>query len=79
MRSFAKKVYESESEGPNRRGRPLGRWKYRMEEYLGERGINEGECLKKQGGSVGIGRGERSSAVTTSWEDVPVGSEASEL
>ncbi len=35
-----KKVYESELEGPNRRGRPLGRWKVRVEEYLGERGIN---------------------------------------
>ncbi len=31
------KVYESELEGPNRRERPLGRWKDRMQEYLGER------------------------------------------
>ncbi len=31
------KVYESELEGHNRRGRPLGRWKDRVEEYLGER------------------------------------------
>ncbi len=30
-------AYESESEGPNRRGRLLGRWKDRMEEYLRER------------------------------------------
>ncbi len=30
------KVYESELEGPYRRGRPLGRWKDRVEEYLGE-------------------------------------------
>ncbi len=30
-------VHESESEGPNGRGRPLGRWKNRVEEYLGER------------------------------------------
>ncbi len=35
-----KQVYESESEGSNRKGRPLGRWKDRMEECLGERGIN---------------------------------------
>ncbi len=35
-----KKVYESELEGPNRGGRPLGRWKDRVDEYLGERGIN---------------------------------------
>ncbi len=37
---FIKKVYEIELEGPNRRGRPLGRWKDKVEEYLGERGIN---------------------------------------
>ncbi len=34
---FVKIVYESELNGPNRRGRPLGRWKDRVEEYLGER------------------------------------------
>ncbi len=33
------KVYESELEGPYRRGKPLARWKDRVEEYLGERGI----------------------------------------
>ncbi len=27
-------------EDPNRRGKPLGRWKDRLEEYLGESGIN---------------------------------------
>ncbi len=32
-------MYLSKLEGPNRR-RPLGRWKDRMEEYLGYRGIN---------------------------------------
>ncbi len=32
-------VYESEFKGPNRRGRPLGRWKDRVEEYLGEREV----------------------------------------
>ncbi len=41
------KIYESESEGPNRRGRPLGRWKDRVEEYLGERGINGRGVLKQ--------------------------------
>ncbi len=30
------KVYESELKGPNRRGRPPGRCKDRVEEYLGE-------------------------------------------
>ncbi len=37
---FVKNVYESELKGPNRRGRPLGRWLDRVAEYLGERGIN---------------------------------------
>ncbi len=30
---FVKKVYVSEIEGPNRRGRPLGRWKDRVKVY----------------------------------------------
>ncbi len=34
------KVCDGEFEGPNRRGRPLGRWKDRMEEYLEERGMS---------------------------------------
>ncbi len=34
------KVYESELKGPNRKLRPLGRWRDNVEEYLGERGIN---------------------------------------
>ncbi len=33
------KVYESKFEGPCRRGRPLGSWKDRVEEYLGEREV----------------------------------------
>ncbi len=67
-KEFVKKVYESELEGPNRGGRPLGRWGDRVEEYLRERGMNEGKCLKKQGGSVWIGRGEDTSAVATQRE-----------
>ncbi len=36
------KVYESKLKGPNTRGRPLGRWKDKVEEYLGgEGGVNE--------------------------------------
>ncbi len=48
------KVYDSELEGPNNRGRPLGRWKDRMQEYLGDRGFSEreGECL-----NIGCGVG----------------------
>lgn len=30
-------VYMSELEGVNRRGRPLGRWKDRVKEYLNEK------------------------------------------
>ncbi len=31
------KACESEFDGPNRRGRPLGRWKDKVEEYMRER------------------------------------------
>ncbi len=40
------KVYESELKGPNRRGRPLGRWRDRVEVYLGQRAINGREGRK---------------------------------
>ncbi len=33
------KVDECELKGRNRRGRPLGRWKDRVKEYLGDRGV----------------------------------------
>ncbi len=36
---FVKKVYMSSVEGTNRRGRPLGRWKDRVKEYVSERGV----------------------------------------
>ncbi len=41
------KVYESELEGPNRRRRPLGGWKDRVEEDLAERAMSgrQRECL----------------------------------
>ncbi len=45
---FLKKVYPSSVEGTNRRGRPLGRWKDRVKEYVSERGvrgIGEGDML----------------------------------
>ncbi len=41
------KVYESEFEGPTRRGRPLGGWKDREEKYLGKRCICEGKVLEQ--------------------------------
>ncbi len=31
---LVKKVYRSSVEGPNRRGRPLGRWEDRVKEYV---------------------------------------------
>ncbi len=50
---FVKKVYMSESVGPNSRGRPSGRW--RGYKYMGKRGATGGrglyqawrECLDK--------------------------------
>ncbi len=41
------KVYESKLEGLNRKGRPLGRWKDRAEEYLGEGSTNGREVLEQ--------------------------------
>ncbi len=35
---FVKKVYVSESVGPSSRGRPHGRWKDRVKEYMSEGG-----------------------------------------
>ncbi len=34
---FVKQVYLSETEGSNRRGRPLGRWKGRVKKWMDER------------------------------------------
>ncbi len=47
---FVKKVYLSSVEGPNRRGRPLGRWEDRVEEYVVERGArgNELEWARRE-------------------------------
>ncbi len=42
---FVKKVYLSSVEGPNRRERPLGRWKDRVKELVSERGAR-GNGLK---------------------------------
>ncbi len=36
---FVKKVYLSSVEGPNRRGRLLGRWRNRVKEYMSEGGV----------------------------------------
>ncbi len=36
---FVKKVYRSSVEGPDRRGRSLGRWEDMVKEYVSERGV----------------------------------------
>ncbi len=40
-------MYLRETEGPNRRGRPLGRWIYRIGEYMIEKSIGRGEGLEQ--------------------------------
>ena len=37
-----KQVYVSEIEGSWRRGRPVVRWKYRVKEYMHEKGADRG-------------------------------------
>ncbi len=36
---FVKKVYLSSVEGPNRKGRPIGRWEDRVKKYMSEKGV----------------------------------------
>ncbi len=38
-KDFVKKVYLNSVEGTNRRGRPLGRWEDRLQEYVSEREV----------------------------------------
>ncbi len=68
-------MYPSSVEGPNRRGRPLGRWKDGVKEYRSETGVRG----NGQGGSVWIRRGGDPSAVATPLGDTSRGSEALEL
>ncbi len=51
-----KKVYRSSVEYPNRRGRPLGRWKDRVKEYVSERGVR-GNGLEWARRDAWIGKG----------------------
>ncbi len=44
---FVKKVYVSEIEGPSKKGKPLGRWKDRVKEYMSERGATRGGGLEQ--------------------------------
>ncbi len=68
---FMKKVYMSESVGPNSRGRSPWGWRDRVKECMCERGANRG--------SVWTGRSGGFSVVATCLEDIPGGSEASQL
>ncbi len=75
---FAKMVCWSSVEGPNRRGRPLGRWEDRVKEYVSERGVRESgmewarrECMHRERW--------RSVFLATPLGDTSVGSEALEL
>ena len=46
-KEFVKKVYVSELEGSNQRGRPLGRWRDKVKEYMCDRGDNRGGGLEQ--------------------------------
>ncbi len=47
-----KKMYVSESVGPSTRGRPPGRWRNKVKEYMCERGATKGGRAgsRKEGG-----------------------------
>ncbi len=49
---FVKMVYLSSAEGTNRRERPLGRWEYKVKEYVSERRVRENgarrECMDRE-------------------------------
>ncbi len=74
---FVKKVYVTENVDPNNRGRPPGRWRDTVKEYMCERGATRrGEGQSKQRESVWTaGGGDFSAALG----DIPRGIEASEL
>ncbi len=67
-KEFVKEIYLSDTVGPNRRGRPLGKWKDRVKEYMNGRGTARGTGgrvgLNKLG-SVWTGSGGSSSAMVT--------------
>ncbi len=72
---FVKHDDVSESPGPNSRGRPLGRWRDRVKEYMCERGATR---------KGGLDQAKRECLDRERWRclclwDVPGGSEASEL
>ncbi len=64
---MTKRVYVSEIEGGNVRGRPPVKWRDRVQEYITERGEGSLRNLELARGSVGIERDEGSSAVAIPW------------
>ncbi len=72
---FVKKMYVSESVGPSSRGRPPGKWRDRVKEYMYTRGRGldqaRRKCSDREKWSF--------SAEVTPLGDVPGGSEASDL
>ncbi len=74
-----KKVYMSESEGPNCRGRPPTRWRDRVSEYICEKGATRGGGLN-QGRRERLGRERwRLFCRGHPLRDVPARSKVSEL
>ncbi len=61
------RVYVSEIEGGNVRGRPPVKWRDRVQEYVRERGEGSLRTLSRQGGSVRIERDGSCSAVAIPW------------
>ncbi len=76
---FVKKVYIGVNMVPNSRGRPPGRWRDRVKEYMCKRGATSREGWIKQRGIAWTGRGGDFSAVAIPLGDAPRGSEASKL
>ncbi len=64
---ITRRVYVSEIEGGNARGRPPVKWRDRVQEYVRERGERALRNLGRQGGSVKIERDGSSSAVAIPW------------
>ncbi len=75
---FIKKVYLSRVEGPNRSGRPLGRWKDRVKKYVSSRGVR-GNGLEWARRDCMVRKRWRSVCHGHPRGDASRGSEASEL
>ncbi len=70
---FVKKVYMSKSVGPDSRGKPPGRWRERVKEYMCERGATRRERLDQAEGVLGQGEVETFLPWPTPWGTLPEG------